>query len=59
MGGSVLKGQKFPFHSMTSKIMQHRGAAKHRGCILASHSAAPGLILRIPKNFSLNVADLY
>ena len=29
---------------------------KHRGSILASHPAAPGLILSIPKNFSLDVA---
>ena len=35
------------------------GAALHRGSILASHPAAQGLILCIPKNFSLDVAEFY
>ena len=33
------------------------GAALHRVSILASHPAAQGLILCIPKNFSLDVAE--
>ena len=32
---------------------------QHRGCIPASHPAAPGLILGIPKNFTLDVAFIY
>ena len=27
--------------------------------VLATHPAAPGLILSIPKNFSLDVAEIY
>ena len=35
------------------------GAANHRGSGLASNPAAPGSILGIPKNFSLDVAEIY
>ena len=35
------------------------GAAKHRGCIPVSHPAAPGLILGMPKNISLDIAEIY
>ena len=35
------------------------GAALHRETIPASHPAAPGSILNIPNNFSLDVADIY
>ena len=35
------------------------GAAWKRGRILASHPAAPGLNLSIPKNFYLDVAEIY
>ena len=35
------------------------GAALHRGSILASHPAAPGSILGVPKNFSIDVAEIY
>ena len=34
-------------------------ATSHRGSILASHPAAPGSILGVPKNFSLNFAEIY
>ena len=34
------------------------GGAYHRGCILASHPAAPGLIFGIPKKI-FNVAETY
>ena len=34
-------------------------AASHRGSILALHPAAPGLILSIPMNISLDVAQIY
>ena len=34
------------------------GAARHRGRILASHKAPPGLILGIPKNY-FDVAEIY
>ena len=30
------------------KNLERRGAAYHRGCILASHPAAPGLIPSVP-----------
>ena len=33
--------------------------ALHRGITLASHAAAPDLILSILKNFSLDVAEIY
>ena len=33
--------------------------ALHIGSILDSHPAAPGLILSAPKNFHLDVADIY
>ena len=36
-----------------------KGAAKHRSSILADHPAAPGLILGVPKNFSLDVVEIY
>ena len=36
------------------------GVAYHRGSIRASHPAAPGLILGVPKNvFILDVAEIY
>ena len=34
-------------------------AAEDRGSIAASNPAAPGSILGVPKNFSLNVAKIY
>ena len=39
--------------------MANKGAAWHRGCILASHSTAAGLILSFPINSSLDVAETY
>ena len=36
-----------------------RGAASASGGIVASQPAALGLILGIPKNFSLDVAEFY
>ena len=36
-----------------------RGTALHRGSIFASHPAALGLILGVPKNFSLDAAEIY
>ena len=33
-------------------------AAQHTGKILASHPEAPGLILGVPKNFSLDVDEI-
>ena len=38
---------------------QIMGGGLHRGSILATHPAAPGLILGILKNFSLDVAEIY
>ena len=35
------------------------GDREHRGSICASHPAAPGLILGVPKNLSLDVAEIY
>ena len=41
-------------------LMNHLGATLHRGSsILASHPAAPSLILSVPKNFSLDVVEIY
>ena len=34
------------------------GAAEHRGSILAFYPSAPGLILRIPENVSLEFWDV-
>ena len=41
------------------KFTNSWGAALHRGSIIASHLAAPGSILGIPKNNSLYVAEIY
>ena len=42
------------------KLLSLQGdGTKHRGRILASHLAALGLILGVPKNFSLVVAEIY
>ena len=35
------------------------GAAQLRGSVLDYHSAAPGLILGVPNNFSLDVTEIY
>ena len=40
----------------TRQNLGFQGAAWHRGSILASHSAAPGLNLGVRKNYSLDVA---
>ena len=37
----------------------HGGTAYFKGCILASHPAAPCLILGILKNLFFNVAEIY
>ena len=42
---------------MTQRMIG-QGAALHIGSILASHPAAPGSILSVPKNFSVDVAEL-
>ena len=34
------------------KVIVARGAALHRGSVLAFHPAAPGSVLGVPKNFS-------
>ena len=38
---------------------EFKGGLTYRGSILTSRSAALGLILNIPKNFSLDVASIY
>ena len=53
----VQEGQKGSINP--GKYCLFRGAAQHRGSILASHSAAPGSIVGVPKNFYLDVAKLY
>ena len=40
------------------KVIVARGAALHRGSVLASHPAALGSILGVPKNSILDVAEL-
>ena len=35
------------------------GAAYPSGITLASHSAAPGSILGVPKSFSLDIAEIH
>ena len=42
-----------------NKLENRGGAALHRGSILASRPAAPGLILYIPMYFSLYVDEIY
>ena len=44
---------------MEIKFAIERRAAWHRGSRLPSHPATPGLILRVPTNFSLDVAEIY
>ena len=44
---------------LLAKFASGWGAAYHRGSILASHPAAAGLILSVPKNFSFDVAEIY
>ena len=39
--------------------MKTNHETKHRGSILASYPVAPGSILSLPKNFSLDVAEIY
>ena len=47
----ALVSQISVFSNLFSKVTLFRGAAYHRGSILASHPAAPGLIPSIPENF--------
>ena len=39
--------------------MKSSGFAYHSGSILVSHPAARDSILGVPKNFSLDVAEIY
>ena len=39
--------------------MLRQGVEYPRGSILASHPSAPSSILGVPKNFSLDVAEIY
>ena len=47
------------FESIYLNIKAKRGPHRTMDSILASHPAAPGLILGISKNFFLDVAEIY
>ena len=42
-----------------TKLNSKRGPRSKMESVLASHSAAPGWILEVPKNFSLDVVEIY
>ena len=49
---------------VTPSVSKRKGknwgeAAQHRGCLIAFHRAAPGLIFGIPKIFSIDVAEIH
>ena len=44
---------------MPHKVWQRWGDAQQSGSRLASHPVAPGSILSVPKNFFLDVAEIY